>query len=219
MSDSTTNLDTISSSQASKETTANAMFDALSPASLFGRRATTTSALTWGYYGGKLLVNGVITSIANGTVALTASQTNYVEATRAGVVSKNITGFTPGSIPLYTVVTGGSTITSYTDKRCIWFPVEGILQRAVGSPQVVVLTAEEALNDTIELTGALTSEADLVVPNVAKHYTVYANTSGAGIRVVNTGSPQSGVSIAAGMSAIVRCDGASVKRVTADVTP
>src|SRR5574340_1658579 len=94
MANSTTNLDTLVYSQASKEVTANALFDAGSPATLFGRRASTTSGLTWGYYGGQLMVDGAISAIANGTVALSASATNYVESTRAGVVSKNTTGFT-----------------------------------------------------------------------------------------------------------------------------
>jgi len=117
MSNSTTNLDLISASQANKEVTANAMFDAASPAMLFGRRASTTAALTWGYYGGTLLVAGTPTPITNGTVALTASATNYVEATTAGVVSANTSAFTSGRIPLYTVVTGTATVTSYTDHR------------------------------------------------------------------------------------------------------
>jgi hypothetical protein len=117
MSDSTTNLDLISSSQAQKEITANALFDAASPAMLFGRRASTTAGLSWGYYGGTLNVSGTPTSISNGTVALTASATNYLEATAAGVVSANTSAFTAGRIPLYTIITGTSTVTSYGDKR------------------------------------------------------------------------------------------------------
>ena len=112
MSNSTATFDPIVQSQASKEITANAYFDAVSPASSFGRRQSTSSGLTWGYYGATITVDGVLTQIANGTLALTASTTNYVEATRAGVVSKNTTGFTAGSIPLYSVVTGASTVTS-----------------------------------------------------------------------------------------------------------
>lgn len=117
MAGSTSNLDLISVSQAQKETTANALFDAGSPATLFGRRASTCAALTWGYYGGTLLVGGTPTAISNGTVALSASTTNYVEADASGVVSKNTTGFTDGRIPLYQIVTGASTVSSYTDKR------------------------------------------------------------------------------------------------------
>lgn len=119
MANSTTNLDTMSVSQSAKETTANALFDAGSPAMLFGRRASTCVGLTWGYYGGALLVSGTPTAIGNGTVTLSPSTTNYVEATASGTVSKNTTGFTAGSVPLYTVVTGASSVTSYTDHRAI----------------------------------------------------------------------------------------------------
>ena len=118
MASSTSNLDLISASQASKEATANELFNAGSPAALFGRRASTCTGLTWGYYGGRLSVAGVSTLINNGTVTpLAADTTNYIEATTAGVVSKNTVGFTGGSIPLYAVVTGPSSVTSYTDYR------------------------------------------------------------------------------------------------------
>lgn len=117
MADSSSNLNLLTPGQGSKETTANALFDAMSPGSLFGRNAVTTAALTWGYYGGKMMVGGVVTSIANGTVALSASQTNYIEVDNAGAVSTNTTGFTSGRIPLYTVITGAATVSSYTDQR------------------------------------------------------------------------------------------------------
>lgn len=123
MADSTTNLDTIAVSQASKEVTANALFDAGSPATLFGRRASTCVGLTWGYYGGTANVAGTPTTIANGTVSLTASDTNYVEANSSGVVSANIVGFTAGAYPLYEVVTGTATVSSYTDKRVLTAPL------------------------------------------------------------------------------------------------
>ncbi len=117
MSSSSSHLDLISPSQASKEATANELFNAGSPAALFGRRASTTTGLTWGYYGGRLSVAGVSTLINNGTVALSASSTNYIEATTVGVVSKNTTAFTGGSIPLYTATTSASAVTAYTDYR------------------------------------------------------------------------------------------------------
>ena len=111
MSNATITFDALVQSQAGKEITVNAMFDALSPASLYGRRQSTTSGLTWGYYGGNVLVNGVLTQIANATLTLTASTTNYVEAEpTTGAVSFNTTGFTVGRTPLYTVVTGSATL-------------------------------------------------------------------------------------------------------------
>lgn len=117
MSSSSSHLDLISPSQASKEATANELFNAGSPAALFGRRASTCTGLTWGYYGGRLSVAGVSTLINNGTLALSASSTNYIESTTAGVVSKNTTAFTGGAIPLYTATTSASAVTAYTDYR------------------------------------------------------------------------------------------------------
>lgn len=132
MSDSTTHLDAISASQSSKEVTANALFDAMSPNALFGRRGSTTSALTWGYYGGKYRkADGTVLSVANGTVALTDSATNYILETD-GVVSKVtaapdgwpgplLDDASPatetGATALYAVVCSGGAVTSYTDYR------------------------------------------------------------------------------------------------------
>lgn len=118
MANSTTNLDLISVSQAQKEATANALFDSASPALLYGRRASTTGGLVWGYYGGMVMISGTPTQISNGTLSLTASATNYVEAAPGtGAVSANTTGFTAGRIALYQIVTGASTVTSYQDLR------------------------------------------------------------------------------------------------------
>ena len=123
MANSVSNLDTISSSQGSKEITANALFDAASAATTYGRRASTTSALTWGYYGGNVtLAAGTMSQIANGTVALTASQTNYIVAAKStGAVSVSTATTNWDDISnywrLYSVVTGASSVTSYTDAR------------------------------------------------------------------------------------------------------
>lgn len=125
MSGSTTNLDLIATAQAQKEVTANALFDASSAAMMFGRRASTCSALTWGYYGGGMMLSGVPTVIANGTVALAASDTNYVEADNAGVVTANVIGFTVGAYPLYEIVTGAATVTSYIDYRIAYVAFTG----------------------------------------------------------------------------------------------
>ncbi|KWI36362.1 hypothetical protein WM04_06915 [Burkholderia ubonensis] len=119
MSNSTTLLDTISSTQAMKEVVANGLYDAMSPSSLWGRRMMTTSGLTWGYYGGNFVDNtGTSHAIANGTLTLTASATNYIYANATtGAVSMNTTGFPAGSVPLYSVVTNASQASSYLDYR------------------------------------------------------------------------------------------------------
>lgn len=96
----------------------NELFDAASPAILYGRNGATTTGLTWGYIGGRL--NG--TSVANGTVALMASNTNYVVARLSdGVVSAATTTTnwddTAQYLKLYLIVAGASSITSYQDWR------------------------------------------------------------------------------------------------------
>ena len=120
MSDSTTQLD-ILSTNAQQEPAANALFNASSPAMLYGRRESACSGLVWGYYGGKIVISGTITSIPVGTITLPASTANvYIEADPAtGTVSQNTTAFTTGKIPLYKAVTGTSTVTSYVDERVI----------------------------------------------------------------------------------------------------
>lgn len=118
MSDSTSHLDLISASQSQKEVTANALFDNASPAIVYGVRASTTSLLTWGYFGGRF--NGY--AIANGTLTLTASSTNYIVAAIAdGTISVSTTDTNWNDIvnyiKLYKVITGTTSITSYEDHR------------------------------------------------------------------------------------------------------
>ena len=118
MSNSTTLLDTIATNQANKEVVVNALLDAASPATLWGRHASACNGLTWGFYGGVYYTPSAANAIANGTVTLTASTTNYVYASAStGAVSVNTTGFPAGSVPLYSIVTGTTTVTSYTDER------------------------------------------------------------------------------------------------------
>lgn len=123
MADSTTNLETISETQSGKATKANEIFDAASPATLYGRRASACSGNTWGFYGGRVtLSSGSTMSINNGTLTLTLSATNYIVAAKAtGVVTVSaVTTNWDDSANywrLYSVVCGASTATSYTDYR------------------------------------------------------------------------------------------------------
>lgn len=118
MANSTTNLDDLQVNQAGKEETVNALFDAMSPSALYGRREDTTMALTWGYYGGNVLIGDVTFPIANGTLTLTNNTTNYVEMSKTdGSVSVNTTGWTTGKQKLYSIVTASNLVTQYTDYR------------------------------------------------------------------------------------------------------
>lgn len=216
MANSTTNLDTISSTQSGKEVTANAMHDASSTTMLFGRRASTTTALTWGYYGGHMNVDGVLTGISNSTVALTASLTNYVEATRAGVVSKNTTSFTAGQIPLYEVVAGASTITSYTDRRS-WVEPDHLTSKvsiAITTADVT-MSAAQARCKYVTTTGALTGNRALIVPNDWEGVVLNSCTGAFTMTVKTSGG--TGIVVAQTLRAILFADGTNVVRVTADV--
>lgn len=216
MANSTTHLDTLPTGVADKAPPANSLFDAASPATLFGRRASTTAALSWGFYGGMILVDGVQTSIANGTISLTASTTNYMEATRAGVVSVNTTGFTAGQIPLYTVVTGAAAVTSYTDYRAWVQPlhVHGKLVRAMASDANITLTAAEARNHILEFTSSvsLTAQRDVIVPLMSQQWTVFNNTTGGqGLRFI--GATGTGAVVAPGERAVIYADGTNINLV------
>lgn len=208
------NLDLISSTQSSKEITANALFDAASPAMAFARRAAGCVALTWAYYGADLLVDGVTTSIPNGTLALVASATNFVEVDRAGAVSSNSAGFTPGRRPLYQVATGAATQTSYTDMRDTAQKFHGVATVAMADADKT-LTAAQSRCDTVVATGALTAARAVVVPAVAARYTVRNLCTG--FAVAFKTSTGAGVSVGVGKAAIVESDGVELFRLTADV--
>lgn len=123
MADSTTNLDTIVQGSGSQDLQANALFNAASGAMLYGNRPATTTGLVWGYFGGNVTKSdGTQSTIANGTVTLTASSTNYLTARKedGAVYCQTATtnwNDTANYWRLYSVVAGASTITSYTDER------------------------------------------------------------------------------------------------------
>lgn len=143
--DSTPTLDQLSTSSANIPTRINESQDALSPGSLYGRRASTTTGLTWGYYGGRYQS----AAIANGTLALTASTTNYVVAAVAGgavSVSTATTNWNSSSyIRLYKIVTGASAVTSYEDHR-------QAIGAAGGGGSFTGGTLTSALNEAPEVT-------------------------------------------------------------------
>ena len=216
MANSSTNLDALSSSQAGKEITANAFFDAASPATLYGRRQSTTSGLTWGYYGGNVLVNGALTQIANGTLSLTASASNYIEAEpTTGAVSFNTTGFTAGLTPIYTAVTGTSTVSSYTDHRIAVPDHHGRLTKAMSDANTT-LTFAEVRNQILEFTGTLTAQRNIVLPLKPRQWTVFNGTTG-GFGLQFIGATGTGITVAAGKRAIVYSDGTNIVRATADI--
>lgn len=205
MSNSTTNLDLLNFSQGDKEIVANELFDAASPATIFGRHASATSGLTWAYYGGSMVVDGVLTQVVNGSVSLTASTTNYVEADRSGVVTKNTSGFTAGRFALYEIVTNASVATTYTDRRSPILLDSYVSINVAGSSNVT-LTAVQARCNILNLTGVLTGNINLIIPGLVKEYIIANNTTGA-FTITPKTSGGSGVAVTQASAAVVYCDG------------
>src|SRR5574343_615091 len=114
MADSSTPFGTIATAQGNQEAKANGLFNAVSPPALFALNYATTSGTTLGYHGGKLAAGGSLLTIADGTLVLTVSATNYVEAhPDTGAVSKNTTSYTPGYIRIGRAICGASSITTW----------------------------------------------------------------------------------------------------------
>jgi hypothetical protein len=219
MSDSTTNLDQLSASQSNQEARVNELGDALSVAASFGRRASTTNGLSWGFYGvPRYYVSATAVAKANGTVSITSSATRYVSVDRALAVSQVGSAFDPDKLAIFKVVTSSDSITSYEDHRDPHHVnrfLYGRFTLAMADANKT-LTYEQAMCESMELTGALTALRDVIVPTVVRNYIVFANTSGGfGVRVKT--SAGTGITVADGKRAIVECDGTNVVRVTADV--
>jgi len=216
MASSSSNLVLLVQSQSGKEATANALWNSMSQAALFSRYSS--SGLIWYYYGGTMIVDGVVTQIANNFstgVTLSASATNYIEADRSGTVTKNTTGFTPGRIPLYTAVTNATTITSYTDCRGQWQPLHIPSKASVAVTAAdVTLTQAQAACRYLTITGVLTGNRNVIVPNDWEGV-VYCNNTGAFTTTFKT-SAGAGVVVAQTKRAILLADGTNVVRVTAD---
>ena len=216
MADSTTPLFTLSASQNNQEARINELFDAASPATYFGRNADTSTGLTWGYFAAKVLINGTPTNVASGTKTLTASATNYISVSQAGVVSVGTTRLA-NECPLYSIVTGSATVTTWTDERnpaAITRFFEGRATQAMADANQTI-TQAMSLCETLVTTGALTATRNLVVPLRRATWIVRNDCTGGSIQVI--GATGTGITIATVKTAIVSCDGTNVVRITADV--
>lgn len=192
---------------------------AVAPSAAFGRRYLGQSGVTWAYYGGVLNINGTLTTIADGTVALTAGSggtTNYIELTPTGTVVKNTTGWTAGYIPLYTAVANSTTnsITSWVDYRN-FIPV-GLGYIAVALTDAnTTLTAAQVANKFLHFTGSLTATRTITLPlGMVKDYVVSNYT---GQTLTFKGATGSTVDVAPNCRATIYSNGTHILRVTPDL--
>lgn len=104
-------------------------------------------------------------TVSAGSIALTGSQTNYVQINPASGLTSNTSGFTAGYLPLFVVVTGSASITSVTDKRpwtmllkggaVVAANLEDVLTAAIPSLSISLATIDPSTVDmTIQLKDA-----------------------------------------------------------------
>lgn len=217
--DGTSTLDTLPDGAAGQEPRVNNLANAMSGAAMFGRRASTSSGLNWGFYGAiRLHINASVVTRANGTLAITASATRYISVDRATLALTEVaTAFAADKFALYKVTSGATAVNNdWEDHRDPHHLVRFLYGRVVKAmaDANVTLTYQEAMCESIECTGTNTALRDLIVPLVPRQWTVFANTATNGVRVI--GASGTGVTIAVGKTAIVECDGTNVRRITAD---
>jgi len=179
------------------------------PVAPFGHKPSTTAGLTWGYYGGQRWISGVLTTVADSTLLLTASVTNYVEYTDAGVVSCNSAGFSADKNPIAEITTGVGAITAVLDRRSQRDPATGRLSKSVAGGVDVTLTAAEARADIIEFTGLLTGGINVILPTRA-WCRLFANTTTGAFALTVKTAAGTGKTITQGKRAILYCDATNV---------
>lgn len=119
----------------------------------------TTTGLTFGYKLGRVVFAGSVVEVAAGTIALTASNVNYVEVDSAGTVSKNVSGWTAGKVRLWKITTGSAAISLVENAKTLL----GLVHPA-GVTGTLLSTAA-ATKETVVRVGTLSAtDATITIP-------------------------------------------------------
>lgn len=108
----------LSAGQANAEVVVNENFESLDHQAVYGKRHAATSGLVWGYYGGRW--GGF--AIANGTLTLTGSTSNYVVVNRStGAISVSTATTNWNNVDdyarVYKLTTSSTAVTATEDHR------------------------------------------------------------------------------------------------------
>jgi hypothetical protein len=174
----------IASQQASAEIPINENFQTLGFSRVYGLRQPATSALTWGYYGGRW--GGFL--IADGTLTLTNGQVNRVVVARStGVISTstNDTNWndTGAYARVYRLTTAGSVVTATEDHRA---GQNGVFGMAVPGRETISTSAAH----TFALADMRVTRLHPSADTTARTWTIPANSAvafpiGAELEMVN----------------------------------
>lgn len=83
----------------------------------FAEDTASHTGLNFYYKNGRVQNGTTTTKVSGSYITLTDNQTNYIEVNKSGTVSKNTSGFSDDSIPLYTVVCASGSQGTATDHR------------------------------------------------------------------------------------------------------
>lgn len=171
----------LAAAQVNAEVVVNENFETLEHQSVYGKKHTTTTGLTWGVYGGRWGGN----SVSDGTVSLTASNTNYLVVARAtGVLSSSTTSTnwdnTTDYARVYKITTGTSSVSAVEDHRVGPFGVHG-QSDASGGGGTVDLTTD--VTGVLPIANGGTGASTIAAARAAWGEKVQSLTDGATISV------------------------------------
>lgn len=154
----TTTLQQWLNSQSNPETTVNENFTSLAHVGAYAMRPAATTGLIWAYYGGRW--GGA--SVADGTLTLTASATNYVVVNRStgaiSVATASTNWDNTGSYArVYKLTTAAATVTAVEDHRAGPGGVHGQAPAASGGgTQAIVIAVGDESTPITAGTGKVT---------------------------------------------------------------
>ena len=204
----------IASKSGQKELLLNDYFTELSHLATFAVKMQRSDSLIWLYYGGNHYVSGKRITIPEGFLVLQPNSTNYIERTQAGVLSSNISSWTPGKIPLYRATTSSVGVESYSDDRIsVNLDNEMIEIPLTGNHTI---DNAESLCEILRFTGTLSSDATVIFPNWTKRYIIHNATSG-GYSVLCKLATGTSVSASNNKHCVIAADGNNMLRITPEI--
>lgn len=142
------------------------------------------SGLTIRVNGGVLITGTGFQTITNRDLTLTASSTNYVEVSDAGVISSNTSAFTDGATFLYEIAMGAALITGIKDRRFTPSTDPTLPLTTLSSKSVILKT--DAAVVTLLAASTVTRQVIIVV-KVDEAYTTGTGTQPT-VKIGETGS-------------------------------
>ena len=161
--------------------------------------------------GGTYLDGYGFKSAPNVTLTLTASATNYVEISAAGVISTNTTGFSASVTQLYVVTTNATVVTNLIDARVVSGTNDGLNGGAAGTVASLNTTGGVPVLHRIGLSAGAIADTDVVLKHKTRVIDAWLVLDGAGVATTTLAVKNGATAITDAMAAsgtnkaVVRC--------------